>query len=1059
MGVGQPERNTQDRIIDFLVDELGYEYLGNFQDDPPHENVEEEILRDWLKSRGVSDAFVQQVIHDLDKARQVGGERSLYKANAEVYEKLRYGIGVKPSPGANEQTIPLVAWGENWRDNRFHVAEEVPVAGVNDKRPDVVLYVNGIAVAVLELKRSTISVSEGIRQNLDNQQSGFIRDFFSTMQLVMAGNDSQGLHYGTIETPEVHYTQWKELNPSHDPSDPASEKYLPAGRCATSEHRLDCDLARLVRPKRMLELIHDFVVFDSGTKKIARHNQYFGVKAAREKAERKDDGIIWHAQGSGKSLTMVWLARWIKEHDPNARVLIITDRTELDEQIEGVFQGVGEDIARIRNGKVRDRQYSTGGEALIDTLQRSDERLMSSLVHKFGCGEGETMDEYVEDVKANLPPDFDAKGDFFVFVDEAHRTQSGKLHEAMQTVLPNATFFGFTGTPLLKKDKKRTIEVFGPYIHTYKFDEAVDDDVVLDLLYEARDVDQEISSPDKVDQWFETKTQGLSDRAKDDLKQRWGTMKQLLSSQDRLQKIVSNIVMDMNRRDRLQSGRGNAILVADSIFSACRYYELFNQTELNGKCAVVTSYRPSPSDVKGEETGMGQTQDQKKYEVYRQMLADHFEVPKDEAMNRADEFEEDVKDTFVEHPGQMKFLIVVDKLLTGFDAPPATYLYVDKKMQDHSLFQAICRVNRLDGEDKDYGYIVDYMDLFKAIEGAVDDYTGAAFEGYDEDDVKGLLKDRIEQGRKRLEETRERLKALCEPVEPPKEEKDYIRYFCGEDPDDEEQLKENERKRHTLYEYVSSFVRAYANLANDMDAAGYSPEEVQEIKDETDHFENVRRVVKLASSDYVDLKAFEPAMRHLLDTYVDASESEVMAQFDDLGLVERIAKHGITALDDVPEGVQGDEEAMAETIENNVRKVIVDRRDANPSYYDRMSKLLQTLIQKRREEALEYKEYLEEVAELSKKVVDPSATDEYPDSLHTPGQRALYDNLREDEDLARQVDQKVQSNKKDNWRGDEAKERDVKRAVYEALEEYDASPNKDDVEDTFNLIKSHTSEY
>jgi type I restriction enzyme R subunit len=1053
MAVGQTERQTQDRVVNFLVEDLGYSYLGNLQDDEPHGNVEEERLGAWLEGRGVPDELAKRALQKLESARQVGGQRGLYQANREVYQLLRYGASVKARPGAKSRPVKLIDW-ENAFANEFAVAEEVPVTGVNDKRPDVVLYVNGIAVGVLELKRSTVAVEEGIRQNLDNQRSDFIAPFFSTMQLVMAGNDSQGLRYGTVGTPETHFTQWREQNPDHDPSDPTDNKYLSPTGCPESDRRLDCALARLLRPKRLLELIHDFVVFDGGTKKIARHNQYFGVKAAQENVDQKDDGIIWHSQGSGKSLTMVWLAKWILSTSPHARVLIITDRVELDEQIEGVFQGVGEDIARIRNGKVRGRSYGSGGEALIATLQRSDERLVASLVHKFGQGEGETLDEYVEDVRDHLPRDFEPKGNFFVFVDEAHRTQSGKLHEAMQTVLPDATFIGFTGTPLLKKDKKRTIEVFGPYIHTYKFDEAVDDGVVLDLLYEARDVDQEVRSPDKIDQWFEAKTEGLNDRAKRKLKKRWGTMKKLLSSKDRLRKIVGDIVMDMNRRDRLKSGKGNAMLVASSIYEAFQYYKLFQNTELRGKVAAVTSYEPSPGDIKGEETGQGKTQAQEQYEICRQMLADHFGESKDEAMNKTEKFEEQVKRQFVNEPGQMKLLIVVDKLLTGFDAPPATYLYVDKTMRDHGLFQAICRVNRKDSADKEYGYIVDYMDLFKAIEGAVDDYTGAAFDGYEEEDVEGLLKDRIDTNRKRLEDAREQVKALCEPVEPPRETDDYIRYFCGEDPDDKEQLEENARKRHKLYEYVGSYVRAYADLANEMSEAGYSAKETQQIKQEVKRFEDVRREVKLASGDYVDLKVFEPAMRHLLDTYVDAAESEVIAEFDEVGLVELVAQRGAAALEKLPEGIQGSKDAVAETIENNVRKVIVDRQDANPAYYDKMSKLLKTLIQRRREQVLEYEQYLEEISDLSKRVVDPTQSDDYPGELRTTGQRALYDNLDKNADLAQRIDRQVKTNRKDNWRGDDFKEREVKRAVYEAMVEYEPSVSTEDVEEVFAVIKN-----
>ena len=328
-------------------------------------------------------------------------------------------------------------------------------------------------------------------------------------------------------------------------------------------------------------------------------------------------------------------------------------------------------------------------------------------------------------------------------------------------------FIGFTGTPLLKADKQKSIEVFGRYIHTYKFDEAVKDKVVLDLRYEARDIDQSITSQKKIDQWFEAKTKGLTDLAKAQLKQRWGTMQKVLSSQSRLEKIVADILMDMETRDRLKSGRGNAMLVSGSIYQACKFYELFAKTDLKGKCAIVTSYRPSAADIKGEETGEGLTEKLRQYEIYQKMLADWFNEPPETAVNKVEEFEKEVKKKFIDEPGQMKLLIVVDKLLTGFDAPPATYLYIDKQMQDHGLFQAICRVNRLDGDDKEYGYIIDYKDLFKSLEGAVQDYTSGALDGYDKEDVAGLLEDRLGKARERLEEAREAVKALCEPVEPP----------------------------------------------------------------------------------------------------------------------------------------------------------------------------------------------------------------------------------------------------------------------------------------------------
>ena len=692
--VGELEIRTQRRVVDHFRQQLGYAYLGDWQDRPNNRNIEADLLTQFLARQGHDPAIINKALDKLGKAAALGGSKTLYDANREVYGLLRYGARVSPGLGEHTVTVDLIDW-ENPAANDFAIAEEVTVEGTHTKRPDIVLYVNGIAVSVLELKRSTVSVAQGIRQNLDNQKKEFIQPFFTTVQLVMAGNETEGLRYGVIEAREKYWLHWKEAGDTD-------------GNFPTSP--LLRELTHLCTPARLLVLIHDFVVFDAGVKKICRHNQYFGVQAAREFVNRREGGIIWHTQGSGKSLTMVWLAKWIRE-----------------------FKGVDEDIYRTKSGA-----------DLVQVLQGTDKSLICSLVHKFGSSEEGNVDQFVDDLRKHASSGFRPGGEIFVFVDECHRTQSGKLHRAMKAILPGATLIGFTGTPLLKSDKKRSIEIFGPYIHTYKYDEAVGDKVVLDLRYEARDIDQNITSEAKIDQWFDLKTKGLSDLARAQLRRKWGTMRKVTSSRDRIEKIVDDILIDMETRDRLKSGRGNSMLVSDSIYAACRFFEAFSGTGLKHKCAIVTSYSPAAGDIKGEETGEGLTEKLLKYDVYRKMLADHFGEPEDKAMNKAEQFEQQVKWRFVNEPGQMKLLIVVDKLLTGFDAPPATYLYIDKKMQDHGLFQAICRVNRLDGEDKEYGYIVDYKDLFRSLEGAIKDYTGEAFEGYDREDVEGLLKDRLE---------------------------------------------------------------------------------------------------------------------------------------------------------------------------------------------------------------------------------------------------------------------------------------------------------------------------
>ncbi|HBA88581.1 MAG TPA: restriction endonuclease subunit R [Geobacter sp.] len=1006
--VGQIEKKTQQRVVRLFRDTLGYEHLGVWIDRENNRNVEPELLRTFLKRQGHDGAVISRALHVIEKAA-CDQSKKLYDRNKEVYELLRYGVKVKPDVGENTVTVWLIDW-KNPLANHFAIAEEVTVKGADakayTKRPDVVLYVNGIALGVLELKRSTVSVSEGIRQNLDNQKKVFIDHFFSTVQLIMAGNDTEGLRYGTIETKEKYYLTWKEESRVENP--------------------MDRSLAQICRKERFLGLIHNFIVFDAGTKKLCRHNQFFGVKAAQDHVMRREGGIIWHTQGSGKSLTMVWLAKWIREHVTDSRVLIITDRTELDGQIEKVFRGVHEDIYR-----------TTSGADLITRLNDTKPWLLCSLIHKFGGKEdGEEVGDvsgYVEEVKKSLPAGFKAKGDIYVFVDECHRTQSGELHDAMKSIIPNAMFIGFTGTPLLKSDKKRSIEIFGRYIHTYKFDEAVKDKVVLDLRYEARDIDQSIKSQKKIDEWFDAKTKGLTDLAKAQLKARWGTLQKVLSCKERLEMIVNDILIDMNTKVRLMDGRGNAMLVSGSIYEACKFYDMFSKTELKGKCAIVTSYKPSISDTKGETTGEGDTDNLRKYEIYQRMLADWFNELPEKAVNKVEEFEDQVKKMFIDSPAQMKLLIVVNKLLTGFDAPSATYLYIDQQMKDHGLFQAICRVNRLDGDDKVYGYIVDYKDLFNSLEGAVNDYTSGALDGYDKEDVAGLLENRLAKAKEDLDEAREAIKALCEPVESPRGTLEYLRFFCAEESGNAEQLKENEPKRLALYKMTAALLRTFASLANELAPAGYTSVDIEAIKSEVDHFDKVRNEMKLASGDYIDLKIYEPAMRHLIDTYIRAEESEKISAFDDLSLIELIVERGEEAVDALPKSIRKNKEAVAETIENNVRKLIIDEHPINPKYYDEMSELLKALIEQRRQDAITYQEYLAKIVALTKRVKNPDwAT--YPASLNTRAKQALYDNLDKDEVLAVAVHDAVRESMQDDWRGNSVKIKKVKNAIKSMLQ-------------------------
>lgn len=985
--IGKSERTSQNRVLELFQKELGYNYLGDWQEEVRTIPVEETILKKYLLSRGYSETLSQKAVDELVKSAS-NLSSGLYASNKEVYSLLRYGVTVRDKLGSPKETVWLIDWN-NFENNDFAVAEEVTVLGRYNKRPDIVIYVNGIALGVLELKRSKVSVEEGIRQNLDNQKPEFIQNFFTTIQLVLAGNDTQGLQYGTIETSEKYFLKWKE-------------------ECDKSfDYVLDKHVFQLCEKNRFLELIHDFVVFDKGVKKLCRPNQYFGIKAAHQNIRNKQGGIIWHTQGSGKSLTMVWLAKWIRENIADSRVLIITDREELDDQIEKLFTGIDEKIYRTKSGR-----------DLINVLNAKTEMLIGSLVHKFGrqTDEGD-FEAFIKELKENLGSDFKAKGDIHVFVDECHRTQSGKLHDAMKMILPDALFIGFTGTPLLKKDKQKSIEIFGPYIgNPYKFDEAVEDGVVLDLLYEARDVEQFVTDQTKIDEWFDAKTKGLTDVAKVELKKRWGTMQKVLGSKSRLEKIVADIIFDFETKPRLSTGEGNAMLVSSSVYQACKYYEIFQNNNFKN-CAIITSYEPHHSDIKGEETGEGLTEKLMKYEVYTKMLNG----------KSTEEFESEAKAQFIKEPARMKLLIVVDKLLTGFDAPSASYLYIDKGMQDHGLFQAICRVNRVDTEDKDYGYIIDYKDLFHSLQKSINDYTSEAFDMFDEDDVIGLLKNRISESKDRLETALETVRAMCEPVHP-KDEPSFIKFFCGdtENPDD---IKATEEKRVALYKAVVKLIRAYANVANEMHKLEYTEQEAEKIKQEVQYYADLRETIKLASGDLLDFKRFEPGMRQLMDMYLNANSSKKISDFENKSLVDLIIKLR-DELEGTPEDKRrGRQTSVAETIENNVRKVVNEESQTNPKYYERMSKLLDELIKQRKQETIDYKEYLDKIKKLAEQVSNSTSSQSYPSSINTRAKQALYDNLDNDENLAILLDEAVKYNKLDGWRDGGIKEKKLRIEV------------------------------
>jgi type I restriction enzyme R subunit len=1027
--IGAKEIIVQKRLLKLFEDKklLGYHYLGDWKDRENNGNIEDELLQKFLQRDGdYSDAEINSAIHKLKTANNI--HNGLYHTNKEIYSLLRYGVNVGVDASQNKKYVQFINWTNPFA-NDFYIAEEVTVKGQNTKRPDLVIYVNGIALAVIELKRSIISVHHGIRQNLDNQTDEFIPQFFTTVQLIFAGNDTEGLHYGVIKTPEKFWLRWKE---------PAVNK--------SEYNELDRSILQLFDKNRFLELIHDCMVFDGGIKKVARPNQYFALKAAQPKVKAKDSGIIWHSQGSGKSLTMVWLAKWIHENINDARIVIITDRDELDKQIETAFKDADEEVKRAKSG-----------DELIRMLNVANPWLICTLIHKFGTKNDtdlievgskkstKSLESYLQEVQKKLPPDFKPKGNIYVFVDECHRTQGGMLHEAMKTIMgDDIMMIGFTGTPLLKTDKKKSVEVFGTPIHTYKFNEAVEDKVILDLRYEARNVEQYLGKRDKIDEWFELKTAGLSKVAKSLLKTRWARMEKLFSSKERMQRIVADVCKDMDTKRALVGGYGNAMLVADSIYQACRYWELFQDTDLKGHCAVVTSYEANAADIKDEATGAGDTEEKVKYEITKRMMGE----------KTPEQFEAWAKNEFIKHPADMKLLIVVDKLLTGFDAPSASYLYIDKQMRDHNLFQAICRVNRVDTDEKDYGYIIDYQDLFGAIRNAIEDYTTEAFDGYEKEDIQDLLNSRLVEAHKGLEAALQAVVTLCETIVPQTQEAFFSYFVYSEATPIEEQSAEceaNAEKREKLYKLVNTLIRRYIDLANEMIPAGYTHEEASGIKKQVDFYNDLKDEIKLKSGDALDLKLYDPAMRQLIDNYVRAEDSELLLNMEDISFLDMIAADTEEAIDKLPKNIRKNEKSVAEVLVANMRKMIINERLSNPAYFDKISELLNQLLQEQKDGKLQYKEMIERLIAKIKEVRGTKKAS-YPSSIDSSGKQALYDNLDKNETLTLQLYLAIKENAKHGWRDPNipAKMKQLRNAVRKVLEDV----NDEDFNRVMEIIKA-----
>jgi len=780
--------------------------------------------------------------------------------------------------------------------------------------------------------------------------------------------------------------------------------------------------------ERLLDLVRNFIIYDAGQKKVPRPHQFFGVKAAQERIAKREGGVIWHTQGSGKSILMVLIAKWLMEYDPDARILVITDRDELDKQIVGVMRNagvIGEDAPSPR---------ITSRAQFVEKIGATTPRLLCALIHKFDPA----------DLKGDPPP---IHGRFYIFVDECHRTQGGDMNRQMKRWMQDAIFIGFTGTPLLRKDKKTTREVFGTYIHTYKFHEAVADKVVLDLKYEARNVPQRLTSQAAIDAWFDQKTRHLNNFQKAIVRKSWATLEKLMSAGERKQRIIASIIEDFSLKPRLNNNRGTAILVAASIYDACHYFRLFQNTTFGQYCGIVTSYEPNHNAISREPAN---SDERYKFDIYTRHVLSSGQTTK--------QYEDEIKRRFIEEPANCKLLIVVSKLLTGFDAPSCTYIYLDNELHDHNLFQAICRTNRLDGDDKDYGHIVDFKELFGDVQEAIAVYSS---DELDIDEGSGgnnnvTIKNWLEEGKKKLDTAREALKYLCDPVPHPREVEQYLHYFCG-DANDPKALNDTEVLRISFYKSVAAFVRAFAAISQDLTEAGYTASEITVLNNEVEFYGDIRAAIKKHSGEELDIKPYEADMRHLINTYIQADPADPLGTADNYSLVELIIETGIhdAIARKLNEKGKLTKNAIAEGIINNIRKTIIRDQLTDPKFYEEMSKLLSDLIKQKRDDTEAYEKWLNKAEALARKLAKGQPSANVPATLYgNPEATAIYNNLPDivhastagnvvmeptagygDERLVLtlKIDRAMREQAPAGWRGDDTREKQVLNALFPLL--------------------------
>jgi len=959
-----------------LLINLGYAYL------PPAEVMQqrqgktgnvllEGILRDQLKRLNrinykgreflFSEENIQSGIQKLKNIRYDG----LLKTNEAIYDLITLGTALEQTVEGDAKSFNLnyIDW-HNWERNSFHVTAEFSVdrsRSTETARPDIVLFVNGIPLAVIECKAPTVGLEQAISQAIRNQSDEYIPKLFVFSQLLLALNKNAA-QYATAGTPSRFWGIWKELQDTESDVSrcvntalaPADKDLLFSGEFSVARPDFDAREAEgerlvteqdraiysLCRPERLLELAFKFTLFDGGIKKIARYQQYFVVKATLEQIRQLDSegrrkgGIIWHTQGSGKSLTMVMLARNLAL-DPcvnNPRIVLVTDRDDLDKQLGNTFSACGLDPNR-----------ATSGRHLMELVAEHKASIVTTLIHKF-------------DKALNIKKFQDDSPDIFMLIDESHRTNFGGFSARMRQMFPHACYIGFTGTPLLKKEKNNFIKFGGLIEPHYSINQAVEDGAVVPLLYEGRHVEMEQNKA-AIDLWFERHTQALSRQEKADLKRKYAKASML----NKADQVVYMRAFDISEHFRAnwQETGFKAQLVAPSKAVALKYHEHLQEIGFVSSEVVISA----PDSREGYE----ETDDEPTDEVVK------FWLKMMKRYGSEDEYTKQIINQF-KFGAEPEILIVVSKLLTGFDAPRNRVIYICKELKEHTLLQAIARVNRL-SEDKDEGFVVDYVGLLGELDKALTMYS--AFEGYDADDLQGALTS-IQAEVDRLPQRYSNLWDIFKEVKSRYDEEAY------------EVVLADDAVREGFYQRLAEYSKTLGiALSSEAFISTVDEDTLYRYKTDLKRFHNLKAAVKLRYAEAIDYRDYEPKIKKLLDTHIQANEviqlNEPVNIFDEK----------MFAVVKEEQGVYGrTTAAKADAIAHATKKVITEKMAEDPAFYDKFSKLIQQAIEDFRARRISDLEYLNRTMEYRTKVVTRQHDDMPERLVHNEEAMAFFGVLK-----------------------------------------------------------------